>query len=258
MSPLARPAAVLWDLDGTVLHCEDVYDACLVRAARAAGVPEAALPSAEESLAMHGMTMADEFAFVLALAERKLAGAGAGAGEAALPAAAALEAAFWAEFEAASWTDAGLVLPGVEAASAALAAAGVPQAVATMSTRREVDAKRPACPAFFARMEAVVCWGMPEVARPKPAPDAYLEAARRLGVDARRCVVMEDTLRGTAAGAAAGAAVIAVPSTRPYDEAAFRASGATLVLDSFAAADFFAWLKQQPDGAEARLEERTT
>ena len=117
MSPLARPAAVLGDLAGTVRHCEDVYDACLVRAARAAGVPEAALPSAEESLAMHGMTMADEFAFVLALAARKLAGTGAGAGEAALPAAAALEAAFWAEFDAASWTDAGLVLPGVEAAS---------------------------------------------------------------------------------------------------------------------------------------------
>jgi beta-phosphoglucomutase-like phosphatase (HAD superfamily) len=239
-----RPQAVLFDLDGTLLDCELVYDECLLRAARAAGVPEAALPTAAHAHAMHGMTLDAEFDYVLALA----AGSGVpgGAGAAPLPTRAALEECFWREFAAfdfAGAASAGL-LPGVEAASAALAAAGVPQAIATMSTQREVDAKlrAPATARVHARMRAVVCWGMPEVARPKPAPDVYLEAARRLGVDAACCVVVEDTLRGVAAGAAAGAAVIAVPSTRPFDEAAFRAAGAALVLGSLEEADFASWL----------------
>src|SRR5919202_6235657 len=51
-----------------------------------------------------------------------------------------------------------------------------------------------------------------EVARGKPAPDVYLEAARRLGVDAARCVAVEDSSKGIRAGVAAGMAVIAVPN----------------------------------------------
>ena len=46
----------------------------------------------------------------------------------------------------------------------------------------------------------------------KPAPDGYLLAAKRLGLDPRDCVVVEDTVSGTQAGLAAGAAVVAVPS----------------------------------------------
>ena len=51
-----------------------------------------------------------------------------------------------------------------------------------------------------------------EVARGKPAPDVYLEAARRLGVDARSCVAVEDSSNGLRSAAAAGMAVIAVPN----------------------------------------------
>jgi HAD superfamily hydrolase (TIGR01509 family) len=51
-----------------------------------------------------------------------------------------------------------------------------------------------------------------EVARGKPAPDVYLEAARRLGVDPARCVAIEDSSNGMRAAAAAGMAVIAVPN----------------------------------------------
>ena len=241
---LARPAAVLFDLDGTLLDCERVYDLCLLRAARAAGAAE---PSAEDAEAMHGMTLDDEFEYVLALAgARSRAAAGGAAATEALPTRDALEAHFWREFGEVDFAAEGCgVLPGVEAASAALAAAGVAQAIATMSTRREVDAKlsAPATARLHERMRAVVCWGDAEVARPKPAPDAYLEAARRLGVDAAQCVVVEDTLRGVRAGAAAGATVIAVPSTAPFDAAAFRAAGATLVLGSLAEADFASWLR---------------
>jgi HAD superfamily hydrolase (TIGR01509 family) len=50
-----------------------------------------------------------------------------------------------------------------------------------------------------------------EVARGKPAPDVYLEAARRLGVDPARCVAIEDSSNGLRSAAAAGMAVVAVP-----------------------------------------------
>ena len=51
-----------------------------------------------------------------------------------------------------------------------------------------------------------------EVARGKPAPDVYLEAARRLVVAPERCVAIEDSTNGIRAGLAAGMAVIAVPN----------------------------------------------
>lgn len=46
-----------------------------------------------------------------------------------------------------------------------------------------------------------------ELARSKPAPDVYLAAAAALGVDPRRCAVVEDTVTGVTAGVAAGATV---------------------------------------------------
>lgn len=44
----------------------------------------------------------------------------------------------------------------------------------------------------------------------KPAPDCYLLAARRLGVEPARCLVVEDSEDGVAAGAAAGMNVVAI------------------------------------------------
>jgi HAD superfamily hydrolase (TIGR01509 family) len=51
-----------------------------------------------------------------------------------------------------------------------------------------------------------------EVARGKPAPDVYLEAAARLGVDARRSAAIEDSRSGILAARAAGMRVIAIPN----------------------------------------------
>jgi beta-phosphoglucomutase-like phosphatase (HAD superfamily) len=50
-----------------------------------------------------------------------------------------------------------------------------------------------------------------DVVNPKPAPDIFLEAARRLGVEPSGCVVLEDSLAGTTAAHAAGMQVVAVP-----------------------------------------------
>jgi len=50
-----------------------------------------------------------------------------------------------------------------------------------------------------------------EVPRGKPAPDVYLEVARRLGVEPARCVAVEDSTNGIRSAHAAGMAVVAVP-----------------------------------------------
>jgi HAD superfamily hydrolase (TIGR01509 family) len=58
-----------------------------------------------------------------------------------------------------------------------------------------------------------------EVAHGKPAPDVYLEAARRLGVDASRCAAIEDSHGGIRSAKAAGMHVIAIPNpSYPPDE----------------------------------------
>jgi HAD superfamily hydrolase (TIGR01509 family) len=58
-----------------------------------------------------------------------------------------------------------------------------------------------------------------EVPRGKPAPDVYLDTARRLGVHPRGCVAIEDSSNGLRAAAAAGMTVIAAPNPHfPPDE----------------------------------------
>jgi HAD superfamily hydrolase (TIGR01509 family) len=70
-----------------------------------------------------------------------------------------------------------------------------------------------------------------EVARGKPAPDIYLEAARRLGVDPGRCAAVEDSTNGLRSAAAAGMLVVALPN-REFPPAPEAIDLAAVVLDS--------------------------
>ncbi len=72
-----------------------------------------------------------------------------------------------------------------------------------------------------------------EVGRGKPAPDVYLEAARRLDVSPQACAAIEDSHSGIASARAAGMRVVAVPnpSYPPGDEAL---AAADTVLGSIA------------------------
>lgn len=97
----------------------------------------------------------------------------------------------------------------------------VPRAVATSTARRRALLKleRGGLLSYFS---AVACGD--EVEHPKPAPDVYLLAARRLGVDPARCVVLEDSAPGVRAALAAGMTPIQVPDLVAPD-AATRALG---------------------------------
>jgi HAD superfamily hydrolase (TIGR01509 family) len=97
--------------------------------------------------------------------------------------------------------------PGARALLEEIAAAGIPCALVTMSYRRLARAVVSGLPP---KTFATVVTG-DEVEHGKPHPEAYLEAANRLGVDPRRCVAIEDSPTGLASAEAAGCAVVGVP-----------------------------------------------
>jgi HAD superfamily hydrolase (TIGR01509 family) len=72
-----------------------------------------------------------------------------------------------------------------------------------------------------------------EVPRGKPAPDVYLEAARRLGVAPERCAAVEDSHTGIRSAKSAGMRVVAVPNASypPDDEALELADAVVRSLD---------------------------
>jgi len=100
-----------------------------------------------------------------------------------------------------------VVLPGAAELLAQAAAAGVPTALVSSSYRVLVDA---------VLAQGLGPFGLTlagdEVGQAKPHPEPYLTAAELLGVDVRRCVVLEDSPAGVASAEAAGCAVVAVPS----------------------------------------------
>jgi beta-phosphoglucomutase-like phosphatase (HAD superfamily) len=73
-----------------------------------------------------------------------------------------------------------------------------------------------------------------EVERKKPFPDIYLKAASKLGVDPRRCLVVEDAVNGIIAGRAAGARCLGV--TTSFPEAKLREVGAGWCAQNLGAA----------------------
>ncbi len=70
-----------------------------------------------------------------------------------------------------------------------------------------------------------------EVERGKPAPDVYLEAARRLGVEPSRSVAIEDSANGILSADAAGMRVVAIPN-RAFPPPADVFARASVVLES--------------------------
>ena len=108
------------------------------------------------------------------------------------------------------------VVPGAVEAVRRLAGDGYRLAVASSSNRELIDA-------MLDRLELTsafeVTVSSEEVARGKPAPDVYLEAARRLGISPSACVAIEDSASGIRAAHAAGMRVIAYPNRHyPPDE----------------------------------------
>lgn len=122
------------------------------------------------------------------------------------------------------------LLPGAVEAVRGVAAR-CPVGLASSSNREIIDLFLDECGLQDA-FAAVV--SSEEVERGKPAPDVYLEAARRLGVDPKQCLAVEDSSNGIRSAHAAGMQVIAVPNPH-YPPEADALALATTVLDSVGA-----------------------
>ncbi len=109
--------------------------------------------------------------------------------------------------------------PGVVTVLDWLVAHDIPYAIAT-STLAAGAVKKLALADLTDRFPIVVTGD--QVARSKPSPDIFLEAARRLGVDGRDCVAFEDSDLGLEAAMSAGMRTVAVPDLKPLPDAVRR------------------------------------
>ncbi|GAA3796904.1 HAD family phosphatase [Micrococcus endophyticus] len=238
-TPAARPAeraralprAVLWDMDGTLVDTEPLWNA-----------------SQRRLLAEHGGVWSEALADSLVgrpLDEgaRRLQAAGLD-----LPVDEIIERTMGAVTRGVAdrvpWR------AGARELLAALAEAGVPGALVTMSHTPLARALAERAPA--GALDVVVSGDL--VARGKPDPEAYLLAldllaARHPGLDAAGCVAVEDSPVGVAAAVAAGLPTVGVPSVLPLP-----AGAATVEWDTLAGrapAD----LATVRDGAAGRAED---
>ncbi len=191
------PAAILWDMDGTLVDTEPYWIA------------------AEYALVQeHGGSWSDEHAHALVGQELMTSAAYIRRhGQVLLEPHAIVEllqgSVVRRMTEHVPWR------PGVHALLQEQAFGGVPAALVTMSWRPLADALLAALP--VGTFAAAVTGD--EVTRGKPDPEAYLLAATRLGLEPGDCLAIEDSRPGTASALAAGVPVLAVPHLVPLDEA---------------------------------------
>jgi HAD superfamily hydrolase (TIGR01509 family) len=189
--PHRQPAAVIFDMDGLMLDTEPLAARAWVEAATALGVEfDMGL-----AFAMVGRNFADCSAMVRARYDADYP-------------VDALLGRWHSTYDALVAREGIATKPGVFELIDWLETRAIPLAIAT-STRRERARARLEQTALLQRFRDIV--GGDEVARGKPAPDIYVEAARRIARGTRDCVVLEDSEPGIRGALAAGMMPIMVP-----------------------------------------------
>ncbi|MFI6027534.1 HAD family hydrolase [Amycolatopsis magusensis] len=204
-------AAVLWDMDGTLVDTEKLWDVALYEVAQWLG---GELTEAQRATLV-GSNMETTTRFLLGTL-----------GKPDTPELRADIASWIRTRTAALFGDALPWRPGAHEALTAVRAAGIPSALVT-STERELTelALNTIGREFF---DVTVC-GDEVGGHNKPDPEPYLLAARLLGVDPARCVAVEDSPPGTESAVAAGCTVLVVPNDVAVDPGPRRVFKETLV-----------------------------
>lgn len=192
------PAAVLWDMDGTLVDTEPYWMAEEYALAREHGVrwDEA------DALDLVGLALLDSAALIIARTGMSL-----------LPeqVVARLVAGVRRRMrQQIPWR------PGARELLTQVRAAGIPCGLVTMSYRDLTDELENALPPGAL---AVVVSGE-DVQRGKPDPQPYLRAAHLLGVDPSDCLAIEDSEAGARSAAAAGARTVVVAHVKPVPQIA--------------------------------------
>lgn len=195
---MLRPCAIVFDMDGVLADTEPLHSEATRRLLAAHGVEFRPSPSDN----FFGLT--DEEVFALLRRRYALA-----------PDEASLSRE-WVAHVISALPGAVLPLPGVPDVLDWLERAGYRLALASGSSPEIIGATLSEL-GIAARFPVVV--SAKQVGRGKPAPDVFLEAARRLDVPPEGCLVIEDSRNGLLAARAAGMSCVAIPcgATRRQD-----------------------------------------
>lgn len=186
-------AAVLWDMDGTLVDSEKLWDCAIYEVTDWLG----GTLSEERRRELVGSNMDDTAAFLLRVAGKEVDPPGVAA------VAAWMRRRMYDLFAGAlPWQ------PGAERALAAVRAAGVASALVTSTERGLTEQALESIGRGY--FDATVC-GDEVGGKNKPDPEPYLRAARLLGVVPQRCVAVEDSPLGATSAEAAGCTVLVVP-----------------------------------------------
>lgn len=193
---LSRPAAVFWDMDGTLIDTEPLWGQATYELGELLGRP--LTPEVRER------TIGGSFPNTLRIVA-DWAGHTLAEGD-------VERYRTWMFGRMAELFSGGITLnPGIEGVLEALAQRGTPMFVCTNTERVLADP----CIDAIGRQYFVDTITGDEVDNPKPAPEMYLEAARRVGAAPGECLVVEDSWNGMSAAAAAGCVVLGLGDTVP-------------------------------------------
>jgi HAD superfamily hydrolase (TIGR01509 family) len=193
-------AGVLWDMDGTLLDSEKLWDVAINELSRNLGGPMT--PATRHALI--GSSGPNTLAIIFDSLD--------------------LEPHPDALADADDWLDNRVVelfgdgipwRPGARDALAVVLDAGIPMALVTNTKRSLTELGLDT----LGREHFVASVCADEVPRGKPAPDLYLRGAELLGTDPTHCVAIEDSPTGAIAAEAAGCSLIVVPCEIPVPEA---------------------------------------
>eukprot|EP00803_Ostreobium_quekettii_P006302 evm.model.scf_1417.2 EVM.evm.TU.scf_1417.2 scf_1417:21041-29177(+) len=191
-APVRAVAFVIWDLDGTILDTESTHEEAVRTVLDRRGVQLAkehrkyilgtrALDGLKKMIEIYGLEDTPE----QLLSETD-------------------------PIVRARWSTTPL-MPGALRLLNHLRDSGVPMALATSTSRKYLDGKLQGKGNLLGMFQTTVCGD--EVPHSKPAPDVFLEAARKLGADPGECVVLEDSPLGVEGACRAGMRVVMIPSS---------------------------------------------